>query len=487
MPAKLSLKEVQQRFAKRAPEYQLLGEYKNSSTKVLVRHQCGHEYLVTPLKFWSGDMCPKCNKELQDKKKLAQGAQIFFDRLKAINMELCEGEEYCGQKHKIKVRCLQCGRVQSSWGSNILSGHGCQSCQNSRPMAQEDFIKKLTIRAPDWELVGEYKGATTPTLFRHKKCGKIFERTPDWVCFSPNKCNRCARSSGETAIVDSIVELLPEGEDYLLNNRTVLEGKELDLYIPRLGIAFEYDGVHYHSEGRLASKGYNPVRYHLQKTLKAQAKGVRVVHIFEDEWLEHPELVKDKIRAILKMPFAQRYYARQSEAREISAQEAKCFLQEHHIQGGGKSRISVGLFLQNELVAVQTFAYYTSGKANEYELTRYATKIGTQVVGGFSKCLKYFERNYRPAKVVSFADRRWSAEGGNVYTANGFSLSGVVPPNYWYTKRQERFHKFGFRKALIAQKFPEIYSPEKTEKQMMQEAGFERIYDCGLLRYEKVY
>ena len=46
-------------------EYTVLGEYKNSNTKILVRHNCdkcnNYEYEVTPSHFIGGRRCPKCN------------------------------------------------------------------------------------------------------------------------------------------------------------------------------------------------------------------------------------------------------------------------------------------------------------------------------------------------------------------------------------------------------------------------------------------
>lgn len=43
-------------------EYEVLGEYKNSQTKILMKHNsCGYEWLVTPNNFLKGRRCPKCS------------------------------------------------------------------------------------------------------------------------------------------------------------------------------------------------------------------------------------------------------------------------------------------------------------------------------------------------------------------------------------------------------------------------------------------
>ena len=120
-------------------------------------------------------------------------------------------------------------------------------------------------------------------------------------------------------------------------------------------------------------------------------------------------------------------------------------------------------------------------------MVRYATLLGTQIVGGFSRCLKWFERNYSPKEVISFADLRWCDRDGNVYLANGFEPTGEVEKKYWYVKPPKRFHKSDFRKRKFKSQYPEIYSPDKTEAEMAKELGLQRIYDCGLIRYHKLY
>lgn len=46
-------------------------------------------------------------------------------------------------------------------------------------------------------------------------------------------------------------------------------------------IAFEVDGIYWHSKGKKVQG------YHLEKTKKCEAHGIKLVHIFEDEWAFH--------------------------------------------------------------------------------------------------------------------------------------------------------------------------------------------------------
>lgn len=483
MPAKLTRKEVSKRFKELEPNYKVLSEYQGNHKKIRVRHLCGFEYEVTPAHLWDGRQCPKCALTSKQKKLSLRGEERFRRALREHNLEVAKDFVYKNTKQTVEIKCRKCGRVQQSWISNINSGHGCASCNNKLATKTQDFIVRLETKAPEWELRGEYYGATIPTLFYHKKCGREIERVPYVVTNSPNKCKYCHPSQGESEVIDFVISQLPLTR-MVLNDRKLLDGKELDVLLPELELAFEYNGLYYHCDSVLARKGYSPNSYHLWKTNECYKKGIRLIHIFEDEWLERPEIVKDKIRACLKLPMSKRYFGRQLSVCQVAKPAAKTFLEANHIQGNGGNSVAYGLYAGEELVAVQAFARRNNGI---WELTRYATLLDTQVVGGFTKCLKQFERDYHPKQVYSFADKRWCSLDNNVYVSCGFIKVDETPPSYWYIKGQERCHKFNFRKSLIAKKFPKIYSPNKTEREMMKEAGYERIYDCGLIKYQKDY
>lgn len=438
---------------------------------------------MRPDKMFPRKTCPYCSRERVKARLSSASAARFPSKLAELHLETVGEFRYKNNRQRVRVRCTICGHEQVSLTGNIFSGHGCASCGNQLETKQADFIARLKEKAPKWELVGEYKGATVATLFKHKECGKTFLRAPYSVTSHPDSCKRCSGSLVERNLGDMVCDLLPNDTTVLFNDRTVLNGRELDIYIPDRHLAIELDGLYYHCDEVLIKKGHSPNRYHLDKTRECFENGVRLVHVFEDEWLEHPDIVKDKIASILKVPTGKVYFARKLSIRKVDGPSE--FLDANHIQGVGGSTVAYGLYNGNDLVAVQTFTKQRSG--NGWELTRYATKLGTRVVGGFTKCLAHFEKEYRPDELISFADIRWSSMSSNVYEASGFELAGQTSPNYWYTRQRKRYHKFGFRKNRIAKKFPTIYSPEKTECQMMREAGYRRIYDCGLLKYIKKY
>lgn len=264
--------------------------------------------------------------------------------------------------------------------------------------------------------------------------------------------------------------------EVLVNNKKRLRGIEIDLYIPSLDIGIEYNGLYWHSEKMGKTKNY-----HQLKTILSEGEGVRLIHIFEDEWNNKKEIVKNRLRYILGRS-NNKIYARKCNTREISSGEKKDYLKNNHIQGNDSSTIKLGLFYLDILVGVMTFSKprkslgYNKTDDNVYELVRFAS---SGVVGGADKLLKYFIRLYNPDKIISYADRRWSQ--GDLYIKLGFDFIGETKPNYWYTKSYKtREHRFKYRKDILVS---QGFDSNKTEFQIMEELGYGRIWDCGSLKY----
>lgn len=248
-------------------------------------------------------------------------------------------------------------------------------------------------------------------------------------------------------------------------------GSELDIYIPDHNLAIEYDGLYWHSELRGKDK-----YYHKLKTDLCREKGIRLIHIFEDEWLEKEDLIKEKILSILGKSNKEKVFARKTKVAEVDTRAKIEFFDKNHIQGNGPSSINFGLEYNNELVAVLGFIK----QKDHYVLNRYATS--KNVVGGFTKLLKHFEREYNNPKIITFADLRWSE--GDLYENTGFILDKTLEPDYYWCKGNKRHHKFSWRHVGMKRKL-EYYDPDLTEIENMHNHGFYRIWDCGKLRYIK--
>ena len=280
------------------------------------------------------------------------------------------------------------------------------------------------------------------------------------------------RSCEQNKIIEFIKSIY-SGE-IIENDRKLLCGKELDIYLPEKNIAFEFNGVYWHSEV------YKDKKYHKNKTELCLKHGVQLIHIWEDDWILKQDVIKDIICS--KLGLNEHIYARKCEIREISSNESRDFLNKYHLQGNVNASVRIGLFYNNKLVEVATFGKLrkimnSKGNSCEYELYRLCAMKGLSVVGGFSKLLKYFIDNYKPTKIITYASRDIS--NGNVYEMVGFEKEKVTTPGYTWIKNGKREYRYKFRKQIIQ----DDSNSDLTEVEIMHNRGSYRCYDSGNIKY----
>ena len=264
-------------------------------------------------------------------------------------------------------------------------------------------------------------------------------------------------------------------EELIQSNRSILNGKELDIYIPDKNIAIEYNGLYSHYYRPWEDKDClkKDINYHLFKTLECEKQGIQLLHFYSDEWkFKHP-IVENIIKS--KLGLNSKIYARKCSIVSIDAQYKNYFLNIYHMQGEDKSSVKLGLEYSGDIVAIMTFAKSRFNKGYNWELTRFCVKGGISVVGGFSRLLKAFRGSYS-GSIVSYADRRYS--NGNVYNTNGFELIGTNKPSYYYVDKNylRRYHRMRFQKKYIG-------AYDCTEYEKARELGYEKIFDCGTLAF----
>ena len=128
--------------------------------------------------------------------------------------------------------------------------------------------------------------------------------------------------------------------------------------------------------------------------------------VFEDWWVRKPEIIKSKITSVFGK--SKIIYARQCEIRKTDKVSAFKFLNENHIYGSTVSKHQLGLFQNNELVAVATFAAqrrFISGKSAE--MLRFCNKNFITVTGGLSKLINAYIKLYKPNDIMTYVDIDW--------------------------------------------------------------------------------
>ena len=263
------------------------------------------------------------------------------------------------------------------------------------------------------------------------------------------------------------------------NDRNLIKPQELDIVIPEKKVAIEFNGIYWHSDKRKQDSNY-----HLNKTIACEEQGYKLIHIWEYDWINplKQNILKEKIKAILGID-QEKIYARKCIIKEISAKEKNEFLNLYHIQGEDKSKIKLGLFYNDELVGVMTFGKPRFNKKYEWELIRYATKSGLQVLGGAGKLLSYFEKNYKSKNIITYADRSYSQ--GNMYKKIGFNLNKVTDPGYVWIKGNEIYTRYQCQKHKLKDILGEKFNKDLSENENMYLNGYIKIYDCGNLVFRK--
>lgn len=399
------------------------------------------------------------------------------------------GVEYPTQSNIIKLKTKKTNL--NKYGFNSPSQH-----PEIKKRVQEFYIKNFKktkiykiLNEMKLEIKGEYKGRDfKPYIFVCKECKNEFSGT---FCNNyPPYCKVCNPIYKNNKLHQIVKEILIESNlEFKENEKWIINPYELDFYIPKLNIAIEINGNYYHSEIGGKKNKY----YHFNKSKLCEEKKIKLIHIFEDEIVYKTDIAISRIKSIINCT-NNKLYARKCIIKEIDSKQKTNFLLKNHIQGNSNDQIRLGLFYEEELVSVMTFSKkrialgYKKLDSNSWELARFCSKINFNIIGSFSKLLKYFIRNYSPKEIITYADCRWSGINpeNTVYNKSGFKFIHISQPNYWYFNKGnylKRFHRFNYRKSEILKLSPELTSNTKTEWENAQILGMDRIWDCGSMKF----
>lgn len=271
-------------------------------------------------------------------------------------------------------------------------------------------------------------------------------------------------SYGETEIADYIAS---KGFNVVRNTRHL--GFELDVFVPELNIAFEYNGVYWHGERNGRGRDY-----HINKTNVCAEHGIDLYHIWDRWWLDNKEACLSVIDS--RLGLCQRIFARKCKVVELDTSAAKSFLNKTHLNGYAAATTKLGLVYNGEVVAVATFGKARYLRDESYELIRFACAHSTTVVGGLSRLVKHYVRETNPSSLISYADKMIST--GRGYTSAGFEHIRDTAPGFWYAKGGEVYHRSSFMKKVLPEKLSD-YNENLSASENMAANGFDVIWDCG--------
>lgn len=459
--------------------------YKRSNIKVTIICPDHGEFDQLPNTHMQGSGCPACGRYRSIESR-SLGFDEFVARSREVHgdrFEYAKGS-YVNMNTNATIICKHHGEFKQL-PRDHSRGHGCPVCHmesigrwNTTPL--ESFVEKANAVHGNRFTYSDYTKASsmvTITCPEHGPFPQIGTSHLQGI-----GCPRCWKT-GPTRWHVGISDFLSEHTEVELESK--LDGamgrKRLDIYLPEYKLAVECHGLIWHST-RFA-KGTRDYEKHKI----AEAAGVRVIHIYEDEWEAKPEVVKRVLlSAIGKLP---KIGARQTKVVEVYHKTAAAFYDANHLQGAARGRVHLALTQNNRIVACMSFTVLRSVRNNTdesaWELVRYAASC--TVVGGASKLLKAFADMGLARTITSYADLR--AFSGKMYERLGFKLTHITAPDYMYTNGNiviGRRHKSNFQKARLGKMFnlTDEEVAQYSEREITEANGWYRIYDCGKARYD---
>ena len=264
--------------------------------------------------------------------------------------------------------------------------------------------------------------------------------------------------------------------EYVTNNRNVLSGTELDIYIPSRNLAIECNGIYWH---RTAPDSRISKNYHHTKWDACKERGIQLLTIWEDQIVNKPEVVQNIILSRLGI-YNERIGASKCKVHDVPVKEAMEFLDNNHLQGAVNGSVRLGLYYKDRLVSMMVFgrkrkALGSDNKGDTFELYRYCNACGVQVIHGAERLFKHFLKDHPGCTIESFSSNDISM--GDLYRTLGFNLVGEQPTSYWYVdKNFQRHHRYAFRKDILVKNGAD---PKMTELEITNNMGLYRIYDSG--------
>lgn len=392
-----------------------------------------------------------------------------------------------GSKRKLVWECEDGHMFEASPEKVIGAGRWCPYCSGNKVSNLNSLAAKRPRVAAEFDEERNGKTAHEVSYASNKKhwwccrqCGLFWEARVLNRTINHTGCPQCAArfSTQEKELYDFVEGILPAGSVIRCNVRSVIPPKELDIYIPGKNIAIEFNGLYWHSEAAGKDRSY-----HYEKWLACKNKGIQLITIWADQWVNTPGVVKNMLTAKLGLCTGSLGARTTTVDENLSTAVVRRFMDSYHIQGFASSTYHVGLRDRDgELVAVSS---WRKNKDKLY-LDRYATS--RHVVGGLGKLLKRgigFALERDCSEIITFADHEVS--DGGLYETLGFDCAGMIPPEYKYVSPLDgyatRHHKFGFRLRRFRQDPRLEFREGYTERQLAELNGLSRIYDCGKTRY----
>lgn len=380
------------------------------------------------LDHWGrGVRCSKCagNKKLSQKEVYGLFKKQGYTLL----------DEYISSNKSLKLTCNNNHTCQISV-SNWKSGTRCSICSRKVKKQLEDISADF-LKYGYKLLTTEYK---SNKQILKSVCTNGHKYSVSWDNWNSkrSRCPKCSKhgTSKQEAELVKFIQSISDSR-IILNDRSIINPKELDIVIPDLKLAIEYAGLYWHSE-----KAGKDKFYHYNKLEACKKVGYNLITIFEDEWVSTPDTVKTRLFRYLSQD-------------ECKGKRTFRFIEQNDCYIN--STLYLGVFINR--VLKYSIPFTSTGNdcyLIDYTFFNECLFLKTEL----SNAITFFTNKIKVNKLTICIDRRWSAD--TLFVPDGFSLVKVKKVESWWFKD----NKTRFKCTSNSNKF-------------------NKIWDCGYLEYIK--
>lgn len=363
-------------------------------------------------------------------------------------------------------------KENGSWSKGLTkeSDWRVAKISQAKMMSHDEVMSRFSKREIEFELVStisEYAGYQIHLDVKCRTCKTLQKKTLKSLD-DGSRCYVCFPYGLTSKYQNEIFEWVKTLSVDVQQTRQVISPYEIDVFIPQKSFGIELNGLYWHSD----RAGADPKKHQIKSDM-AKMAGVRLLHIFEDEWRDKQNIVKSMIVHALGMSTS--LYARSCVIdSNPHFDDVKQFLDQSHLDGS-TNRIEKAFVLryENEIVACMTLRKPFMHADGAIEIARFCCKKNTNVVGGLSRLVKHaiiWSRENGFKKLMTYADQRLGQD--SAYTKVGFVQLSDTSIRFWWTDLDKRFNRFKFRATT-----------DQTQAQVAEAAGMTRIWGCKNSRY----
>ena len=457
-------------------DYSLV-DYKNNSTQVEIICMEHGKFIQPPKDHLSGRGCPTCGRERSNediKSRMMLSKDEFIKRANEVHGDKYDYSlvDYKDTRTKVEIICPVHGSFFQSPNKH-MQGNGCKVCGRERTIEHnfltlDDFIKRArNVHGDKYDYSKSlYTGADNKLEITCVKHGK-FLQTPHNHLKGTN-CPSCGASISKPEIkLKDFIRSFYKGE-IITNSKNIIPPMELDIFVPTLNLAIEFNGGYWHSE-RFKDKNYHLHKYNLCKE-----KGIRLISIWEWEYLKDRDKIENFIKNLILEK--KKFFARKLNIKEVDVNTQREFLDINHLQGYVPCTYALGLYKDDELIQLMTLRAKNK-KDKLFEIGRLATKTGFTVVGGSKRLFKHLLSFVDFETIISY--NNMDKFTGDTYESLGMNFENISIP-YGWIRNLEYLPRYATQKSkLVKQGFEKNLS----ESEIMRSEGFEKIYFTGVSKF----